>query len=86
MLYMALHAANILQRVDRDFQGGVLPACTTATTSVVQSLRMVTACFLTEYLNISWVEGARWYHDTLVRTFHTYNLGSRTSFAQHGSC
>lgn len=28
---------------------------------------MVTACFLTEYLNISWVEGARWYHETLVR-------------------
>jgi deoxyribodipyrimidine photolyase len=27
---------------------------------------MVTASFLIEYLGISWVEGARWYHDTLV--------------------
>ncbi len=27
---------------------------------------MVTACFLTEYLNMSWVHGAAWYHDTLV--------------------
>lgn len=33
----------------------------------LQSLRMVTACFLTEYLNIHWAEGAAWYHDTLVR-------------------
>ncbi len=33
-----------------------------------QSLRMVTACFLTEYLNIHWAEGAAWYHDTLVRS------------------
>lgn len=38
---------------------------------LLQSLRMVTACFLTEYLNISWVEGARWYHDTLVRSSGT---------------
>lgn len=42
--------------------------------SMLQSLRMVTACFLTEYLNISWVEGARWYHDTLVRCHCTKNL------------
>lgn len=31
-----------------------------------QSLRMVVACFLTEYLNMPWVEGAAWFHDTLV--------------------
>ncbi|KAI8468759.1 MAG: hypothetical protein J3K34DRAFT_459699 [Monoraphidium minutum] len=31
-----------------------------------QSVRMVAAAFLTEYLSISWVEGARWFHDTLV--------------------
>lgn len=31
-----------------------------------QNMRMVCAAFLTEYLNISWVEGARWFHDTLV--------------------
>jgi deoxyribodipyrimidine photolyase len=27
---------------------------------------MVAASFLVEYLGVSWVEGARWYHDTLV--------------------
>lgn len=31
-----------------------------------QNVRMVVACFLTEYLNIHWVEGARWFHWTLV--------------------
>jgi hypothetical protein len=31
-----------------------------------QSVRMVAASFLVEYLGISWVEGARWFHDTLV--------------------
>jgi len=31
-----------------------------------QSVRMVAAAFLTEYLNLPWVEGARWFHDTLV--------------------
>lgn len=83
---MALHAANILQRVDRNSQCGVLPANTTTTTSVVQSLRMVTACFLTEYLNISWVEGARWYHDTLVRTSEQLTPGCQTSIVQRGCC
>ena len=28
--------------------------------------RMVTASFLTEYLNINWIEGERWFHETLV--------------------
>ncbi len=27
---------------------------------------MIAASFLVEYLGISWVEGARWFHDTLV--------------------
>lgn len=31
-----------------------------------QNVRMVVACFLTEYLNFHWVWGARWFHDTLV--------------------
>lgn len=31
-----------------------------------QNVRMVVACFLTEYLNYHWVHGARWFHDTLV--------------------
>lgn len=31
-----------------------------------QNLRMVAASFLVEYCNIDWVEGARWYEDTLV--------------------
>jgi deoxyribodipyrimidine photo-lyase len=31
-----------------------------------QNVRMVVACFLTEYLMFHWVHGARWFHDTLV--------------------
>jgi len=31
-----------------------------------QSVRMVAAMFLTEFMRISWVEGARWFHDNLV--------------------
>eukprot|EP00884_Botryococcus_braunii_P006520 jgi/Botrbrau1/1586/Bobra.0185s0008.2 len=31
-----------------------------------QSIRMVCAAFLTEYMNLHWVHGARWFHDTLV--------------------
>lgn len=31
-----------------------------------QNIRMATASFLVEYLNLDWVHGARWYHDTLV--------------------
>ena len=31
-----------------------------------QSVRMVCAAFLTEYLNIHWVHGAKWFHDNLV--------------------
>lgn len=31
-----------------------------------QNIRMATASFLTEYLNISWLEGLSWYRDTLV--------------------
>ncbi|CAK0813290.1 unnamed protein product, partial [Prorocentrum cordatum] len=37
-----------------------------ATGWVQQNMRMVAASFLTEFLNISWVEGARWYEDQLV--------------------
>merc|ERR1719265_2006324 len=37
-----------------------------ATGWVQQNMRMVSASFLTEFLNISWVEGAKWYEDTLV--------------------
>ena len=40
--------------------------CLWATGWIHQSVRMVTASFLIEYLGISWMEGARWYHDTLV--------------------
>jgi deoxyribodipyrimidine photolyase len=31
-----------------------------------QSVRMVCAAFLTEVLHVHWIEGARWFHDTLV--------------------
>ena len=40
--------------------------CLYATGWMHQSVRMVCAAFLVEYLGISWVEGARWFHDTLV--------------------
>jgi deoxyribodipyrimidine photolyase len=33
---------------------------------MTQSVRMVVASFLTEYLRISWVEGCKWFHYTLV--------------------
>lgn len=66
---------------------GDLHACNTKGMFAVQSLRMVTACFLTEYLNISWVEGARWYHDTLVRSTYLTHLRGRTiSIVEHTSC
>jgi deoxyribodipyrimidine photolyase len=31
-----------------------------------QNVRMACACLLTEYMGLPWVEGARWFHDTLV--------------------
>ena len=31
-----------------------------------QSVRMVCASFLVEFLQIDWREGARWFHETLV--------------------
>ena len=31
-----------------------------------QSVRMVVASFLIEYLGVSWVEGAKWFHETLI--------------------
>ena len=31
-----------------------------------QSVRMVCASFLVEFLHIDWREGARWFHETLV--------------------
>lgn len=31
-----------------------------------QSVRMVVAAFLTEYLRVHWVKGAEWFHETLV--------------------
>ena len=40
--------------------------CLYATGWMHQSVRMVVASFLIEYLGISWVDGARWFHDTLV--------------------
>ena len=40
--------------------------CLYATGWMHQSVRMVVASFLVEYLGISWVEGARWFHHTLV--------------------
>lgn len=40
--------------------------CLYATGWMHQSVRMVAASFLVEYLGISWVEGVRWFHDTLV--------------------
>jgi len=33
---------------------------------MAQNARMVSAIFLVEYLNISWVKGAHWFHHTLV--------------------
>jgi deoxyribodipyrimidine photo-lyase len=40
--------------------------CLWATGWIHQSVRMVTASFLVEYLGVSWVDGSQWYHDTLV--------------------
>ena len=40
--------------------------CLWETGWIHQSVRMVTASFLVEYLGVSWVDGAQWYHDTLV--------------------
>ena len=40
--------------------------CLYATGWMHQSVRMVVASFLVEYLGISWVEGVRWFHHTLV--------------------
>ena len=37
-----------------------------ATGYMHQNVRIVVACFLTEYLNQHWVHGARWFHDALV--------------------
>jgi len=37
-----------------------------ATGWMSQNVRMVVALVLVEYLNIHWVEGARWFHHTLV--------------------
>ena len=33
---------------------------------MMQNVRMIVASFLTEYLNIDWVEGEKWFHWTLV--------------------
>ena len=40
--------------------------CLYATGWMHQSVRMVVASFLVEYLGVSWVAGARWFHETLV--------------------
>jgi deoxyribodipyrimidine photolyase len=37
-----------------------------ATGWMTQNVRMVVAIFLVEYLNVNWIEGARWFHHTLV--------------------
>lgn len=37
-----------------------------ATGWLQQSVRMVVACFLVEYLQLPWTAGAAWFHDTLV--------------------
>lgn len=37
-----------------------------ATGWLQQSVRMVVACFLVEYLRLPWTTGAAWFHDTLV--------------------
>lgn len=37
-----------------------------ATGWMQQSVRMVAAAFLTEYLNLPWTAGAAWFHDCLV--------------------
>jgi FAD binding domain of DNA photolyase len=60
---LSQHCSESIAQLHRD----VPLTCNITVIVATQSLRMVTACFLTEYLNISWVEGARWYHDTLVR-------------------
>uniref|UniRef100_A0A7S4Q6T9 Cryptochrome/DNA photolyase FAD-binding domain-containing protein n=1 Tax=Alexandrium monilatum TaxID=311494 RepID=A0A7S4Q6T9_9DINO len=44
-----------------------------ATGWVQQNVRMVAASFLTEFLNISWTEGAKWYEDELVDADHAIN-------------
>lgn len=37
-----------------------------ATGWIQQNVRMAVACFLTEFANLDWVHGARWFHFTLV--------------------
>ena len=32
---------------------------------MMQNVRMITASFLTEYLNLDWVEGEKWFAYTL---------------------
>jgi FAD binding domain of DNA photolyase len=78
----AAHTSWLLQDVSGHFPLGrvvLFVYCVDGDRSpAMQSLRMVTACFLTEYLNISWVEGARWYHDTLVRSYFARPTGSKS--------
>uniref|UniRef100_A0A7S0CTW0 Cryptochrome/DNA photolyase FAD-binding domain-containing protein n=2 Tax=Amorphochlora amoebiformis TaxID=1561963 RepID=A0A7S0CTW0_9EUKA len=33
---------------------------------IQQSVRMIVASFLVEYLGVNWIEGHKWFHDTLV--------------------
>ena len=37
-----------------------------ATGWMQQSVRMVVATFLVQFLNLPWTHGAAWFHDTLV--------------------
>lgn len=60
----ALFTGNIIPRRQHESQAGHVGS--TCAGWMQQSLRMVVACFLTEYLNMHWVEGAAWFHDTLV--------------------
>ena len=59
--------------------------CLYATGWMHQSVRMVCASFLVEYLGHSWVEGVKWFHDTLVDADVGINSPRARCFAEgHG--
>lgn len=51
---------------------------------IQQNARMAVACFLTECLNINWVHGARWFHDTLVDADLAINSSSWQNAGKSG--
>jgi deoxyribodipyrimidine photolyase len=51
---------------------------------IQQNARMAVALFLTEYMHINWVHGARWFHDTLVDADLAINSSSWQNAGKSG--